>query len=118
MAFTLEKDPGVPLKVKVYAVDGAVAQKGESATGKISTTIQGFKVDGTLDEACKVFDAIIDDWWGGSYDSTTAKKFVTRRVYNPAEKITQDDIQNIFSGDYQIQGNVFKEKDIRKIFSG
>lgn len=111
------------LKVKVDVdADEVLVQSGNLPTGRKRTiTIGGFKRDGTLDEANLVFDAVLGNIAGTTYDSVSATKFVTERIGDSAYtevEFTMADIEPIFTGEYQLQGNLFTAADINPIFTG
>ena len=69
------------LKMKLAVnEDGNIAQTGEAAKGQKAFTLNGFKAEGSLDEANVVFGKIFGNIAGGNYDSLSAEKTVTQGV--------------------------------------
>ena len=59
---------------------GTIAQEGETVTGKKSVSIPGLSSDCTLVQADAVFDEIIGNIAGGTYDTLTTVQTIQRKV--------------------------------------
>ena len=116
------KPPTSTLKVKVdLDADEMLVQDDKLPSGKQCTiTIRGFKRDGTLDEANVVFDKVLGDIAGTSYDSISATKSVTESIGEPAytfAHFTMADLVPIFNGTYELSGKLFTMADLDAIFN-
>ena len=123
MAADFIKPPTSTLKVKVdLDADEVIVQDGKLPSGKKRTlTIRGFKQDGTLDEANVVFDKVLGEIAGTSYDSISATKSVTESIGEPDytfAHFTLADLDTIFNGTYELSGNLFSATDLDAIFNG
>lgn len=59
---------------------GNIRQSGETAAGQKVISINGFKATGTLANADTVFNKLIGNIAGGSYDTLSASKVITQGV--------------------------------------
>lgn len=64
----------MPVNLKA---DGTIAQSGDTVAGTTTFTVPGIKANATLTEANTVFNAIVANIGGGSYDSLKAVKTIT-----------------------------------------
>lgn len=123
MSVDFIKPPTSTLKVKVdLDADEVIVQNGKLPSGKKRTlTIRGFKQDGTLDEANVIFNKVLGDIAGTSYDSISATKYVSESIGEPAytfAHFTLADLDPIFDGTYVLSGNLFSATDLDSIFNG
>lgn len=69
------------LKVNVdLNAAGNIAQDGETAAGQKAITINGFKASGNLAAADTVFNKLIGNIAGGTYDTLSAVKITIQGV--------------------------------------
>ena len=69
------------LKVDVALnANGNIAQTGQTVKGTKTVTINGFKTAGTAADAKTVWDAIIGDIGGGSFDTLTGSLTTVKRM--------------------------------------
>ena len=59
---------------------GNIAQDGDTPANTKAVSISGIKATATLSESNTVFDAILGNIAGGSFDSLSAKKTITQGV--------------------------------------
>lgn len=84
-AFATPTTATVKMNVATTAA-GNIAQSGDTAAGNKTFSIPGVKQAATLDEAKTVYDAIIGDIAGGTFDSLSATKTITVGVVEVEEQ--------------------------------
>lgn len=105
--------------------DGFIAREGENVSGSKVQKIKGLKIDGNINEATALFQKIVGDISGASFDTSTSKKEIAytvdkpkySEIYNEVD-FTDTDIAPIFDGTYQTQGTINWVPVIDKIFAG
>ncbi len=60
--------------------DANIATSGATTAGTKKISMKGFKANGTLANANTVFNALLTDICGGTYDSLTANKTINQGV--------------------------------------
>lgn len=105
------------LKVQVY-VDSEGIITSTNISKKRLRQVDGFKVDGTLEEAIAVLDFMFGS---GTYDVKSIKRITVYKV-DSGEIIEVEfyssDIAPIFAGTYQPSGSKFTYDDLTPLFTG
>ena len=102
--------------------DDLLVRVGETLRGKKTRviSINGFKVDGSLDDALLVLNKILGDIVNTSFNTNSVRKVVTEKLAIEYVEVIflLEDIEPIFNDTYRLQGNNFTAADIEPIFNG